>query len=1164
MQIILFFRLHKNIFLFSFPTSQKKKKKKMSLIIILLIHRILVVGLFASRGVVGEDLKINNVGDFTNFINDVKSGKNYEGGTVYLENDLSLSSVTESIGTDTKKNFFKGVFDGQGHVISNFKESTSSSTLSGLFGYSTGLTIKNVVLDSSCSITNSYSKAEDVYIGGIMGYCNGQCNIENCVNMAGVTFNGDITDKSLFGKSHDPNIGGIIGFLKSNDKGSYVKNCANYGSVINSGKCKDPYIGGVVGDSTNSRSNKVFIQNCLNYGVVTHRGTSSDTLYMGGISGSSSYCELKNCLNGGQITNSGQTKRNNVGNVIGYIKDNTAIEYCYFTGGTGTNSLYGGGKKPTSTTGSPSSSTTSKEAVTNLNKQVTSNNGWNNWLLNTNSKAITFQVNDHKAFSRLSQVLLLPTLAKSGTNDFKGWFIDTSYSRTLTSYEVSGSGPTSFYGLYGIIVIVTFDGNGGTPSQENKFVLQHGSYGDLPSAERVGYSLAGWFTENKGGKKVNPTDEVTEAHTVYAHWNPNQYTITFDFKNGDSEVRTFYYNEEIVYPEGFVKTGYTFAGWDSDIKFMPAEDITITALWTANQYTVTFDGNEGTPEQQTKEVTFDSAYEDLPTASRVGYSLDGWFTEKDGGNEITSETQVTVADHHTLYAHWAINQYTITFNSNGGSACEPIKQDYKSQFTLPRPTKTGYTFAYWCSDIGLASEYTETTMPAEDKTLYAKWNINQYTLTFDFKNGAENEVRTLDFNEEIVYPENVTKEDYDFIGWDNNVKYMPAYNLTISAQWEAKGKGDKSKSDGNGALVAGIVVPLFLILIALVALVLFILFRKGHLTIVNKRLEVAKPLIAREAAEPFDRTRRVVARSREEVKGGISAAGNNRLDLADIFPRDFAPPTMRAALLAAELSEEQADLVCDACSNAAAGARERGALFAGFGEADAAAVAMYTYDFESFEEFDNDPFRVSTKSLTRRNYASMQKACGMLYLAVAALRKLSRVTGVTLYRGVRSGVKLEAGYYRKGTVVTWSGLASTSPNMEATKALLVEEEGPKGMSKKAKGTLFVIEGGWGYNVQPYSLTADDEEIVIEPERKFIVTSVIKSDVTIITLQMLDTPLSLLKLFERVELIKKNAVADTEEGKEDGDEEEDGEKEEKEKVIVNVERKVILDVERKVN
>ena len=105
-------------------------------------------------------------------------------------------------------------------------------------------------------------------------------------------------------------------------------------------------------------------------------------------------------------------------------------------------------------------------------------------------------------------------------------------------------------------------------------------------------------------------------------------------------------------------------------------------------------------------------------------------------------------------------------------------------------------------------------------------------------------------------------------------------------------------------------------------------------------------------------------------------------------------------------------------------------------------------------------------------------------------------------------VSLDSDHYHKGNVVTWSALSSTSPDMEATKAFLAK--GSK--SGEATGTLFIIEKGWSYDIQPYSLFPDEEEILLEPERQFRVVSVLKAALTIINLGMLDTSLSVPEVF----------------------------------------------------
>ena len=110
---------------------------------------------------------------------------------------------------------------------------------------------------------------------------------------------------------------------------------------------------------------------------------------------------------------------------------------------------------------------------------------------------------------------------------------------------------------------------------------------------------------------------------------------------------------------------------------------------------------------------------------------------------------------------------------------------------------------------------------------------------------------------------------------------------------------------------------------------------------------------------------------------------------------------------------------------------------------------------------------------------------------------------------MRGEVSLDNGYYHKGNVVTWPALSSTSPDMEATKAFL----GKGSKSGEATGTLFIIDKGWGYDIQPYSLLPDEEEILLEPEKRFSVAGVIQGDgLTFINLEMLGTQLSVPEVF----------------------------------------------------
>ena len=188
------------------------------------------------------------------------------------------------------------------------------------------------------------------------------------------------------------------------------------------------------------------------------------------------------------------------------------------------------------------------------------------------------------------------------------------------------------------------------------------------------------------------------------------YTLTFD-TNGGSAIApiTQDYGTAITAPADPTKTGYTFAGWTPVIpSTMPAENLTIKAKWTVNQYTLTFDTNGGS--------TIAPITQDYGTAitapadpTKTGYTFAGW-------TPVIPSTMP--AENLTIKAKWTVNQYTLTFDTNGGSTIAPITQDYGTAITAPAdPTKTGYTFAGWTPVI-------PTTMPAENLTVTAQWRYN--------------------------------------------------------------------------------------------------------------------------------------------------------------------------------------------------------------------------------------------------------------------------------------------------------------------------------------------------------------------------------------------------------------------------------------------------------
>ena len=202
----------------------------------------------------------------------------------------------------------------------------------------------------------------------------------------------------------------------------------------------------------------------------------------------------------------------------------------------------------------------------------------------------------------------------------------------------------------GTPVTVTYDygERGGIYAKQ---IVQAGEKAVKPDDPKVnGLTFGGWYTDEDctDGNEYNFTAPVTKGMTLTAKWTANSYTITFD-TNGGSAVApiTQDYGTDITAPAAPTKTGYTFMGWEPEIPAtMPAEDMTLTA-------------------------------------------------------------------------QWRINRYTVTFDTDGGSAVAPITQDYGTAITAPAdPTREGYTFIGWDKAI-------PTTMPAENMTITAKWKDSE-------------------------------------------------------------------------------------------------------------------------------------------------------------------------------------------------------------------------------------------------------------------------------------------------------------------------------------------------------------------------------------------------------------------------------------------------------
>ena len=214
-----------------------------------------------------------------------------------------------------------------------------------------------------------------------------------------------------------------------------------------------------------------------------------------------------------------------------------------------------------------------------------------------------------------------------------------------------------------------------------------------------------------------------------------------------------------------------------------AQSCTITL--TPESYTLTLDANGGSVSTTSKTVTYDSTYGDLPTPTRTGYTFNGWYTANSGGTKIESTTQVKTASNHTLYAHWTPITYTITLNNQSATSAGTTTAYYQynttktvngtlcyyyttnalttcltNGHTITKPTKTGYTFGgYYTGTNGSGTQYVDANgtfinniyQTTGNKTLYAKWTANTYSVTLNVTNGTGSSTKTVAYGNSATF-----------------------------------------------------------------------------------------------------------------------------------------------------------------------------------------------------------------------------------------------------------------------------------------------------------------------------------------------------------------------------------------------------------------------------
>lgn len=438
-----------------------------------------------------------------------------------------------------------------------------------------------------------------------------------------------------------------------------------------------------------------------------------------------------------------------------------------------------------------------------------------NWEANTNS--IIFHANGGSG-SMANQGMRTGESGKLSMNqfyatgcNFLGWATVQDGDVVYKDGATFTMGTASTYHLYAVWNVekysITYRLNKGEVSgNPANFTVLTPTF-TLSNPTRPGYTFLGWSgTEIDGTSKAVTVEKGSVGNRTYtANWEANRNTIVFHPNGGigTMENQTIPTDEsQTLTRNGFTKVGYTFVGWaissDTAVKYQDGASYTmgveetyhLYAIWTPNQNTLTFDGNGTTSGSMDALRKYSDEKFTLPGVgfSKTGYSFKGWSKTPNGTVLVQDGAGYTMdcQDQVILYAVWGINQYTITIEANGGKGTTKITQDYNTVVKAPTLTRSGYAFEEWFADADFKTVYNFATMPADNITVYVKWQLSNF-------GGEQTGIRTpaeLDAIRNNLAGNYYLENDIDMAG----MNWMPIGSDTDSFTGNFDGKGKRIKN----------------------------------------------------------------------------------------------------------------------------------------------------------------------------------------------------------------------------------------------------------------------------------------------------------------------------------------------------------------------------------
>ena len=407
-------------------------------------------------------------------------------------------------------------------------------------------------------------------------------------------------------------------------------------------------------------------------------------------------------------------------------------------------------------------------------------------------------------------------VARYGQNYVFTFIAETGYSlsdivlkmgeRSLTEEEYSydpTTGRVVIFSVTGNIEVsatvsartytVTFNANGGTLTGAERTDVTFGQPIGEPTEPTPpdGYTFAGWYYNGTAWDFETNTMPAGDI-TLVAQWERESYSVVFD-NDGMKTEYTYLYGDTVTKPADPVKEGHAFLGWyNGDIPYDFAEkvtsDLTLTAMWQKNTYTVTFNANGGT-DVAPQEVEYLGTAKEPAAPAREGYTFEGWYLN---GTQWDFD-EMSVTGDITLVALWSEIRYTVRF-LDGDQLVAALTVTEKGTVTAPAlGAREGYTFEGWFSG---ETRFDFDAPVTDDVTLTAKWSPRGYSISYVLGGGtnAAGNPSGYTVESDTITLGAPTREGYTFAGWydaeenGNLVTQIAAGskgNITLYAAWQA-------------------------------------------------------------------------------------------------------------------------------------------------------------------------------------------------------------------------------------------------------------------------------------------------------------------------------------------------------------------------------------------